>query len=111
MAKVYNTNAERAILHTVGAGKESITYRLLPKKLTDVPDDVLTVIRFALTDSQNAELVEGDADIAKARSSAQALVNAANARAEAKDKENAELRAQVQALEAANLELKAKGKR
>ena len=107
MASVFNTNRERAIVHTIGTGKTAQHIVIKPNKLTEVPDDVLTLIRASLTEAQNAELIVGDADIAKARSSAQALVNQAEAKAAAALAENADLKAQLAAQEKLLLELKA----
>jgi hypothetical protein len=105
MASVFNTNKERSIIHVVGTGKAAKRYVLAPNKLSEVPDDVLALMRTGLTESQNATLITGDADINKARASAQALVNQAEARATAAETQAAEFKARVEALEKMVLEL------
>lgn len=101
MPQVFNRSRERAIIHVVkGAdGKIAETIVIPPDKLTSVSDENLVAIRSHLSIRQNLDLVVGDDEIAKARSSMQALINAETAKANAALAENADLKKRIEALE------------
>ena len=100
MISVFNTNRERAVLHTIkGEDGKPVHLRLLPNKLTQIPDEVLPDIRRNLTESQNAELIVGDEEISKARASQAALLNAEKARADGLASENEALKKQIEQLQ------------
>lgn len=100
MSSVFNSHRERDFIHSVpGAGGKSITYRLIHNKVTEVPDAVLEAMRKNLSPSDNEKLIEGDKSIARARASSKALLNAEKLRADAAEKENADLKARIEALE------------
>lgn len=100
MISVFNTNRERSVVHTIkGADGKPVHLRLLPNKLTQIPDEVLPDIRRNLTESQNAELIVGDEEISKARASQAALLNAEKARADGLASENEALKKQIEQLQ------------
>ena len=100
MPNVFNRNKERTIVHTFrGADGKLTELRLPPNKTTALDEAQLKAIRKGLHASANADLIQGDEAISEARASSRAKINQARARAEAAEKENAALKAQLAALE------------
>jgi hypothetical protein len=99
MAKLYNKNSERAFVHSVMVDGVKVDVVIKPGRVTEVPDSVVPALKAALSERQFSDLIAGDEDIAAARASHQAQLNAEQAKTAALAGENAELKGRIEALE------------